>query len=215
MGQAVRTTKLLLDLSEREQGGANRDKRRYLQETVTILDAARQFYLDFFLIHPDKLMERVKVISRQTGEVANRLLSADTLLTWAEFQTVATAEHPDPLPAWNFSQAFPHLPTRYRRSVIKDCIGKARGYLTKLSAWQWKGSNKGRPGIPAASNHPTLYAGTYTLELDELDVRKSFVRLKVYTDSQWTWVHYPTRYNRYFEQRRGEEGWNRKVPNWC
>jgi len=212
MGQAARTTKLLLDLSEREQGGANRDKRRYLEETVAILDAARVFYLHFFLANPDKLMERVEVISKQTGEVADRLISTDKLLTWAEFQTVETAEHPDPLPAWNFSQAFPQFPNRYRRSVIKDCIGKARGYLSTLSNWQSKGSKKGKPGKPGASNHPTLYAGTYSLDLDELDVRKSFVRLKVYTGSAWTWVHYPTRYNRYFERRRSEEGWEQESP---
>ena len=212
MGQTARTTKLLLDLRAHQQRGANQGKRRYLEETVAILDAARRFYLDFFLAYPDKLIERVEVISKQTGEVSERLISADKLLTWAESHTVATAQHPDPLPEWNFSQAFPHFPNRYRRSVIKDCIGKARGYLTTLSNWQGKGAKKGRPGMPTASNHPTLYAGTYTLDLDELDVRKSFVRLKVYTGSQWTWVHYPTRYNRYFEQRRGEQGWEQESP---
>ena len=70
MGHTARTTKLLLDLSEREQGGANRDKRRYLEEMVAIY------------------------------------------------------AHPDPRPAWNFSQGFPDFPNWYRRSVIKDCIGK-------------------------------------------------------------------------------------------
>jgi Putative transposase DNA-binding domain len=212
MGQTARTTKLLLDLSEREQGGANRDKRRYLEETVAVLDAARRFYLNFFLAHPQKLMERVEVISKQSGEVSERLLSADKLLTWAEVHTVATAEHPDPLPQWNFSQAFPDFPTRYRRSVIKDCIGKARGYLTTLHAWQHAGKKKGKPGVPTAANHPTLDAGTYALDLDELDLRKSFVRLKVSTGSQWVWVHSPTRYNRYFELRRGEEGWEQESP---
>ena len=54
MGQTARTTKLLLDLSEREQGGANPHKRRYLEETVAMLDAARVFYLHFFLAYPDK-----------------------------------------------------------------------------------------------------------------------------------------------------------------
>ena len=39
MGQTVRTTKLLLDLSKRERGGANRDKRRYPQRDVAMLDA--------------------------------------------------------------------------------------------------------------------------------------------------------------------------------
>jgi IS605 OrfB family transposase len=61
-------------------------------------------------------------------------------------------------------------------------------------------------------NHPTLYAGTYTLQLDTLDLRKSFVRLKVYSGSGWVWVHYPTRYNRYFERRRAEPGWETESP---
>jgi hypothetical protein len=212
MGQTARTTKLLLDLSEREQGGANRDKRQYLEKTVAILDAARAFYLDFFLAHPEKLMERVEVISKQTAEVSERLLSADKLLTWAEFQTVETAEHPDPLPLWNFSQAFPDFPNRYRRSVIKDVIGKARGYQTQLLKWQCSGKKKGKPGIPTAANHPALYAGAFTLELDALDLRKSFVRLKVYTGLKWVWAHYPTVYNRYFERRRAEEGWETESP---
>lgn len=43
-------------------------------------------------------------------------------------------------------------------------------------------------------------------------MRKSFVRLKVYTGSAWVWVHYPTQYNRYFEQRRSEEGWETESP---
>ena len=117
MGQAARTTKLLLDLSTREQGGANAGKRAYLGATVEILNAARRFYLDFFLAHPDKLTERVEIISKKTGEVREGVVSAENLLTWAEFQTVATREHPDPLPDWNFSQAFPDFPNRYRRSV--------------------------------------------------------------------------------------------------
>jgi hypothetical protein len=66
--------------------------------------------------------------------------------------------------------------------------------------------------VPTPANHPTLYAGTYSLELDELDLRQSFVRLRVYTGAQWQWVHYPTRYNRYFEQRRAEEGWEHESP---
>jgi putative transposase len=212
MGQASRTTKLLLDLSTRAQGGANSHKRQYLEETVAILNAARAFYLEFLLAHPDKLRERVEVESSQTGEVSERLISADKLLTWAEFHTVATAEHPDPLPEWNFSQAFPDFPTRYRRSVIKDAIGKARGYLTTLRKWQTSGKKKGKPGIPTAANHPILYSGTFTLELDALDLRKSFVRLKVYTGLEWVWAHYPTMYNRYFERRRAEAGWEQESP---
>jgi IS605 OrfB family transposase len=212
MGQTARTTKLLLDLSGRDQGGANRSKRNHLEETATILNVARQFYLDFFLAHPDKVLEQVKVVSKQTGEVKEGVISADKLLTWAEFQTVETAEHPTPLACWNFSQRFPDLPSRYRRSVIKDVIGKARAHLTQLATWQAIGKKKGQPGRPTPRNHPTLYAGTYTLELDALDLRQSFVRLKVYTGEQWVWMNYPTRYNRYFEKRRQEVGWESESP---
>src|SRR5215831_9225704 len=212
MGQTARTTKLLLDLSPRAQGGTNTGKRHALEVTVALLNAARRFYLDFFLAHPDKLREQVEVRSRQTGELTHQLISADKLLTWAEFHTVETETHPAPLPAWNFSKAFHEMPTRYRRSVIKDCIGKARGYLTALEHWEHSGTRKGKPGRPTAANHPTLYAGTFTLELERLDLRQSFVRLKVYTGTEWVWARYPTRYNRYFERRRSEEGWEQESP---
>ncbi len=212
MGQTARTTKLLLDLSARGQGGTNTGKRSHLQETVKVLDAARQFYLDFFLAHADKVMERVQVISKKTGEVSEGLISADKLLTWAEFETIETSTHPNPQAAWNFSQAFPDFPNRYRRSVIKDVLGKARAYLTALIRWRASGKRKGKPGRPTPRNHPTLYDGTYALDLGTLDLRKSFVRLKVYTGSQWKWVHYPTHYNRYFERRRAEDGWETGSP---
>jgi hypothetical protein len=152
------------------------------------------------------------VISKKTGQVREGVISADNLLTWAEFHTVETPDHPTPLPDWNFSRTFPDFPNRYRRSVIKDVIGKARGYLTTLLKWQSSGNKKGKPGVPTASNYPTLYAGTFTLELDAVDLRKSFVRLKVYTGSAWVWVHYPTRYNRYVEQRRAEMRWEAESP---
>ena len=58
MGQASRTTKLLLDFSKRSQGGANPGKRSHLEATVAILNDARRFYLDFFLAHQDRLRER-------------------------------------------------------------------------------------------------------------------------------------------------------------
>ena len=43
MGQASRTTKLLLDLSDRGDGGANTSKRVYLEEMGKILNVARAF----------------------------------------------------------------------------------------------------------------------------------------------------------------------------
>jgi putative transposase len=172
-----------------------------------VLNAARSFYVNFFLAHAEKLAERVAYYSEKHQAIQQRALSANELLTWAEFQTVATKEHPDPLPDWNFSQHFPDFPFIYRRSVIKDAIGKVRSYLSNLANWHRAGKKQGKPGLPGTSNHPTLYAEAFSLELDGLDLRKTFVRLKVYTGASWTWVNYPVKYSRFFEQRRTEPGW--------
>jgi putative transposase len=212
MGQATRTTKLLLDLGKRTQGGTNTSKRAYLEATVELLNAARAFYVAFFLAHADKLSERVSYFSEKHLEERERALSANELLTWAEFLTVETNEHPDPLRDWNFSRAFPDFPFLYRRAVIKDAIGKVKSYLSNLSNWHHSGKQKGKPGQPGASNHPTLYEGAFSLELDGLDQRESFVRLKIYTGERWAWVNYPVKYSRYFEQRRTELGWEQQSP---
>jgi putative transposase len=212
MGQATRTTKLLLDLGVRAQGGANTGKRSYLEATASLLDEARAFYLDFFLAHTEKLCERIASYSEHYQQLRERAISADELLTWAEFQTVATKEHPSPSPGWNFSERFPGMPALYRRSVIKDAIGKVKSYLSNHTNWQRTGKKTGKPGVPGASNHPTLYQGTCSLELDQLDLRASFVRLKVYTGEGWRWANYPVKYSRYFEQRRADPEWEQQSP---
>jgi RNA polymerase sigma factor (sigma-70 family) len=87
MGQATRTTKLLLDLDKREEGGTNSGKRAYLEATGAILTQARAFYLDFFLAHSHK---RVSYYSEKHLEMRVRAISPNELLTWAETYTVAT-----------------------------------------------------------------------------------------------------------------------------
>ena len=162
MGQATRTTKLLLDLGQRRQGGANTGKRAFLAETVAQLTAARAFYIDFFQTHADKLAERVSYYSEKHLEMRERAISANELLTWAEACTVATKDHPHPWPGWNFSARFADLPVVYRRSVIKDAIGKVRSYLSNRAHWEASGKKQGKPGLSGASEHPTLYQGPAT-----------------------------------------------------
>ncbi|HEX9131440.1 MAG TPA: hypothetical protein VF844_04030, partial [Ktedonobacteraceae bacterium] len=212
MGQATRTTKLLLDLGIRAQGGANTGKRSHLEATASLLDEARAFYLDFFLDHAEKFAERIDYYSEHYQQMRERAISAHELLTWAEFHTVSTKEHPSPSPGWNFSERFPGMPALYRRSVIKDAIGKVKSYLSNRSNWLRTVKKKGKPGLPGASNHPTLYGGAFSLELDQLDVRASFVRLKVYTGECWRWANYPVKYSRYFEQRRADPAWEQQSP---
>jgi hypothetical protein len=77
MGQATRTTKLLLDLSKRKEGGTNTDKRAALAATVEVLNAARAFYIDFFLAHAKKLSERVSYYSEKHLELRTRTIYAN------------------------------------------------------------------------------------------------------------------------------------------
>jgi transposase len=212
MGQASRTTKLLLDLSTRDQGGANSEKRAALAATAQVLNEARAFYLDFFLAHAEKLSERVTYYSEEHLELRERLISAHELLTWAESATVATVGHPHPWEGWNFSERFPAMPFAYRRSAIKDAIGKARSYLSSKAAWEQSGKKKGKPGFPGAADHPSLYQGCIILDLETLDQKDAFVRLNVYTGSNWTWMHYPVRTSRYLLARLAEADWQRQSP---
>src|SRR6516165_7789132 len=157
MGQATRTTKLSLDLGKREEGGANSQKCAALDATAAVLTRARAFYLDFFLAHADKLSERVTYYSEEHLELRERLISAHELLSWAEACTVETAAHPHTWAGWNFTQRFAGMPFAYRRSVIKDAIGKVRSYLSHRENWDKSGKKKGEPGWPEATDHPTLY----------------------------------------------------------
>src|SRR5260221_12531887 len=212
MGKATRTTKLLLDLGKRDQGGANTAKQAALTATVEVLNAARGFYINFFLAHPDKLAERVLYYSEQHLEMRERAISAHELLTWAETCTVATKAHPHPWPGWDFSERFPETPFEYRRSVIKDAIGKARSYLSNLANWQKTGKKKGKPGLPGARNHPTLYQGLITLDLAQFSTKERYVRLKVYTGERWEWHNYPVRASRYFQRRLTQANWEKESP---
>jgi putative transposase len=212
MGQVTRTTKLPIDLDTRKVGGANTCKRAYLQATVEVLNRARAFYVNFFLAHAHKLAERVAYYSEEHLEMRERLISAHELLTWAEACTVTTGAHPHPWTGWNFTQAFPGMPCAYRRSVIKDAIGKVRSYLANHATWEKSRKKKGKPGWPAATDYPTLYQGCLSLDLETLNLQEAFVRINVYTGEAWTWRHYPIRSSRYTMQRLKEADWKRHSP---
>jgi putative transposase len=212
MGQAKRTTKLLLDLGKRTQGGANTGKRAYLDETAQVLNRGRAFYIEFFLAHAEKFRETVVFYSNQHLEMRERPISAHELLTWAEAATCETADHPHPWTGWNFTERFPQMPFMYRRSLIKDAIGKVRSYLSNLANWEKTGKRSGKPGPPGASNHPTLYQGTLTLDLETFDAKNGFIHLKVYTGQRWEWHNYPAQTSRYFEQRLKEGSWEQESP---
>jgi hypothetical protein len=139
MGQATRTTKLLLDLGKRAEGGANTGKRSYLEETTKLLNAARAFYVSFFLAHSDKLTERVRPVTEQCQGERERLISSNELLTWAESLTVSTSAHPHPLPSYNFSERFPEF--AFIRSLAcgyHSSLEMGRKQASLVGAW-WNG----------------------------------------------------------------------------
>jgi len=80
------------------------------------------------------------------------------------------------------------MPRDYRRSVIKDAIGKVRGYLSNTRNWEASGKKNGKPGLPGANNHPTLYAGSIKLEIEKLDRQDNFVAIKVFNGVSWEWL---------------------------
>ena len=129
MGQASRTTKLLLDLGNRTLGGANTQKRAALAATCEVLNQARGFYLEVFLAHPQKLLERVQLVNQETGEVREAVISADKLLTWAKYQTVSTRAHPDPSPPFNSSAHFTDFPWEYRRAAHQGLHRQSQSLL--------------------------------------------------------------------------------------
>jgi hypothetical protein len=162
------------------------------------------------LAHASKLSERIPYYSEQHLEMRERAISANELLSWAEACTVETQDHQEPWEGWNFTQRFPGMPAIYRRSVIKDAIGKVRAYLSSLAHWEASGKQKGKPGLPGARDHPTLYQGTCSLERAE--GKSHFVRLKVYDGRVWHWVNYPVVRSRYFQQRQRDPAWEHKSP---
>ena len=153
-------------------GGANTSKRAYLEETGKILDAARAFYLAFFLAHRDKLAERVRYFSeKQPAGTGTAAFSQRA----AQLGRGPHRRNGSPslirCPPTTSASSFPEFPFIYRRSVIKDALGKARSYLSNLANWNTSGKKKGQPGNPGASNHPTLYEEAFCLDLDATDLR--------------------------------------------
>jgi putative transposase len=104
------------------------------------------------------------------------------------------------------------MPFAYRRSVIKDAIGKVRSYLSNRANWEASGKQKGKPSLPSATDHPTLYQGCLSLDLETLNLQEAFVRINVYTGEDWTWMHYPVSSSRYLVQRLLEAELKRQSP---
>ena len=47
---------------------------------------------------------------------------------------------------------------------IRDAKGLVKAYLSNYANWQRTDKKKGKPGLPGARNHPTLYDGARTVD---------------------------------------------------
>jgi len=81
ISRAIRSTKIEINLDNRDSGGANTLKRKYLERTQEILNEARAFYVRFFLSHPEKFEEKVLYFSEKRQEWRERKLNSKELLT--------------------------------------------------------------------------------------------------------------------------------------
>ena len=212
MGVAKRTTKVEVNLGDRSQNGVNSAKRVYLDLTAEILNHARVFYINFFLAHSFKFNEIVTYYSEKHKEYRQRKINAEELLTWVESVTMSTESHPHVLDGWDFTKRFPDLPRDYRRSVIKDAVGKVKSYLSNYKNWEASGKKKGKPGLPGPNNHPTLYKGSIKLDLEKLDKQDNFVAIKVFNGKTWEWINYPVKFSLWQEKRLVDQDWENKSP---
>ena len=139
-----------------------------------MLNQARGFYLDFFLAHPEKLFERVPLVNKETGEVREAVISADKLLSLSQsIRRFPPQSTPILLLAGISARASLISPGSIAERRIKDCIGKARAYHTAHATWKQTGKAKGKPGLPTPANHPTLYSGVFSLQLNQAEIRRA------------------------------------------
>lgn len=207
MAKTKRTTKLQIDLGNRKSGGTNTTKKEYLFLTKEVINKAREFFTDFFLTHSLKFDETVLYFSEKEQKEKGRKINNKEILSWSESLTLKTKENSIVLVGYDFKSKFPDMPRDFRRSAINDSIGRVRSHLSNYKNWKASGKTKGKPGLPKAVNYPTLYKEVY-----DLDLEKGFISLKVFDGSNWKWINYPIKNNRWLINRLSESEWKTLSP---
>jgi len=185
----------------------NKGKSDALESTLEIFNSVLSTYLDLTLQHENLLKVQKETVNRKTGEVHLRRLHNSEILTELEKLSLPTPYHPKT--AINIKSLFPGLPTPTRRSVINTATGMCKSYLSHLK--NWAPHQKGNPPKPPASrNLPTFYKGTYQIEL--LDIKNQFVRLKVFDGTRWVWKNYPIKIGRKQLEQLNAPEWSMQSP---
>jgi len=202
MSEAIKTIKIKIE-------NPNKGKEKALESTLEILNSVLKTYIDLTLRHRSFFSERKESVNKKTGEVYLRPLLNSEILTELEKLSLPTAAHPRT--EISIKSLFPGLPTVWRRSCINTSTGMCKSYLSNLKNWASHSTKKGNPPKPPkASNLPTFYSGAYQLEL--LDIKNQFVRLKVFDGKKWIWKNYPVRIGRKQLEQLNNPKWSSSSP---
>ena len=85
-------------------------------------------------------------------------------------------------PDYPFDEAFPKMPSYFRRSVLQKAIGTVRAYHTKLNKWKEEGEQGNKPKLCSTGHAmPAFYKDVMYQEKDG----ETF--LKLYSGTDWIW----------------------------
>jgi len=200
MAEAIKTIKIKIV-------NPNKGKEQALESTIKILNSVLSTYIDLIQKYRSLLSLKKESVNKKTGEVRLRPLLNSEILTELEKLSLPTPTRPRT--EISIKSLFPGLPTNFRRSCINTSTGMVKSYLSNLK--NWESHPKGNPPKPpVAFNLPTFYKGTYQLEL--IDIKNQFVRMKVFDGTKWIWKNYPVKIGRKQLEQLNDPSWSMQSP---
>lgn len=179
--------------------GPNGVKNAALEVTERLFGRIIGFYVSALLAEDSlwaKVPKRDKTTGQiladpATGDILIRKPTSNEVLTRAEELTLATIALPTAPCDLASVPGARAAATVFRRAAIKRTIGLVSSHRSNLARWE-KGGRKGRiPGVPMVERFPvTIDQGLSAVVRDPL---RSFLRLKVWDGSEWTWQNIPVR----------------------
>jgi len=179
--------------------GPNGVKNAALEETERLFGRIVSFYVSVLLAEPtvwERVPRRDKttralLYDPETGEILLREPTADEVLSKVEALTLVTDAHPSPPYDLASLEGAREAPTVFRRAAIKRAIGLVATHRSLLGRWERQGRKGKMPGLPTVERFPvTIYQGLGALVREPL---RSYLRLKVWDGSEWTWQNLPVR----------------------
>ncbi len=175
-------------------------KRKAIVETHVLYNRVIAFYMDFFVAHRGVFEEHVPY-TKKNGEPAERHLTNQELLTFAERHTLSTPAHPHPLMPLEAIPQAKGMPTGLRRAAINHAAGKVKGWCVLLHQWEQHGKTGREPRLGEPNEPVTFYADMVDYPdwdlLPQATVQQTFIAVKLWYAGQWQKVPLPIVLPRY------------------